>query len=108
MAKIAFIGPQDLHGLFKSVGMDVFDCEGGTVGQVLVDLAEKGCQVIYIVESLARDVIDAIEELMRERGVSVVIMRDHRSRLGLGMELDRRAAVDAVGTDAIFSTGEGK
>ena len=108
MSNIAFVGPKDLHGLFRSAGMEAADVsEGRTVEEVLTSLVEKGCSVIYIVESLAEGAIDAIEALMRSRAVSIVIMRDHLSNLGLGMELDRRAAIDAVGTDAIFRRPEG-
>jgi vacuolar-type H+-ATPase subunit F/Vma7 len=109
MSNIAFVGPKDLHGLFRSVGIDCLDvAEGESAERLLHTLVREGCQVIYIVESLAKAVIDTIEALMKESAVSIVIMRDSRSSLGIGMELDRRAAIDAVGTDAVFSAGTRK
>jgi vacuolar-type H+-ATPase subunit F/Vma7 len=107
MSKIAFVGPKDLAGLFRSVGIDVFGLERAKDSEYLLnDIIKSGYKVIYIVESLARGAMDAIDSLMKKESVSIVIMRDHQSDLGLGLELDRRAAIDAVGTDAIFAKNE--
>ena len=109
MSNIVFIGPQDLHALFKSVGMEVFDVKPGEkVEDLLSALVAKGAQVIYIVESFAQNALAPINEMMKRHAVSIVIMRDHKSNLGLGMALDKKAAIDAVGTDAIFNAGTGK
>lgn len=107
MSRVAFVSDKNLAGLFRSFGIDavVFNENENPAG-ILGELAAKDYGIIYILERFARGFIKEIEAVRKRAAVSIVIVPDHLSDFGLGMELARLATIDAIGTDAVFAKGE--
>jgi len=104
MSKMAFVCGGEFSGLFKAFGIHApVMKEGESPLPLLEELAGKDYSVIYIFEKFAAGFVDAIDTVRKKGDLSVVIVPDHGSGLGLGMALARLAAIDAVGSDVIFT-----
>jgi vacuolar-type H+-ATPase subunit F/Vma7 len=108
MSKVACICDKELKSLFEAFGIDAFEAEAKSAKAVVEEAVKKDYSIIYILEKLAKDILDWIDAVREGGLVSVVILPDHISDLGLGTSLARRSAIDAVGTDAVFVKGESR
>lgn len=107
MSKIAFICQDGMEKLFAVLGVDAFVAGDKTDAvSLLTELAFKGYGIIYVLERFVMRSVEEIDDIRRRNNVSIVIVPDHASDLGLGEALTRLATIDAVGTDAIFSKGD--
>ncbi len=107
MSKIAFICDEALSGLFESLGIDtIMIKEKENPCFAARELVKKGYGIIYILEKFAASFVDQLDAIRKEGNVSIVLIPDHMTDLGLGMALTRLASIDAIGTDAIFAKKE--
>ncbi|MBN1405748.1 MAG: hypothetical protein JW946_04445 [Candidatus Omnitrophica bacterium] len=109
MSNIAFICDENTKSLFEAFGIDSFKADKDNhLKALLEDLVKKDYRIIYILEKFAANFLDLIEAMRKEHAVSIVLVPDHAIPLNLGLDLIKRSTVDAVGTDAMFQTGETK
>lgn len=101
--KLAVIGDKDSILGFKTLGVDTFPVTGpGEALAVLKRLAAERCGVIFITETLARDLGEALAELSRRLLPSVVLIPDSKGTLGLGKQKIKQNVEKAIGADILF------
>ncbi len=103
MAKIGVIGDKDSVSGFRALGVVVRAVTNGDEGaKALRELASQECAAIYVVESLAQEMMPAIREYSSSPLPAVVLIPGNRGSLGIGMAKVKSAVEKAVGADILF------
>jgi V/A-type H+-transporting ATPase subunit F len=106
MSKIAIVGTKDVYLGFKALGVTVRDARTPhAASQAVLDLAAQGVSIIFVSESLAREMGTLLERLSKRSTPAVVMIPDNTGSLGIARERVRRLVERAVGID-ILSRGE--
>lgn len=105
--RIAIIGDKASVMGFKVLGFEaVAVSDAAAARQALHRLVREGYAIIYVAESTAVDILDAINDYADRRSPAIVLIPGSQGSLGVGMEKMRRAAEKAVGVDILFGNEE--
>ena len=105
--KIAIIGDKASVAAYKVLGFEsVAVADAVAARAALRQLVGEGYAIIYVLESCAVDILDAISEYADRPSPAIVLIPGSQGSLGIGMEKMRRAAEKAVGVDILPGSGE--
>ena len=101
MSKIAAIGPDNLFGGFKVLGVDVFPAdEPGEAGQFLsLIVKEKKHDIIFLFESCAVGLGDQIDSIHKQTSPCLVVLPALGAGVGGGVDRIRELVKKATGQD---------
>jgi len=106
MSKIAIVGKKDVYLGFKALGVTVRDARTPQAAEAAVrDLVAKGFSIIFLSESLARELGALLDSFSKQSTPAIVMIPDNTGSLGIARERIRRLVERAVGID-ILSRGE--
>ena len=101
MSKIAVIGPDNLFGGFKTLGIEIFSTtmpdEAKEILEKISRTKEYG--IIFLLESLAIGIKDIIERISRQTSPSLVILPGTGECVGCGVNRIRDLVRKASGQD---------
>ena len=100
--RIAVIGDwQSVMG-FRALGLDTYPVTGpGEAREKIRELAGTDCAVIYLTETLARDLEDVIDRYKDELQPAIILIPGREGPLGIGRDNIQRSIQRAVGADIL-------
>ena len=100
--RIAVIGDwQSVMG-FRALGLDTYPVTGPEEARERIrELARTDCAVIYLTETLAKDLEDVIARYKDEIQPAIILIPGREGSLGIGMASMQRAIERAVGADIL-------
>lgn len=105
MYKIAVLGDYDSIYGFATVGLDTFPVsDAESAAKQLHHLAENDYSVIYITESLASMIPDAIHKYDEALLPAIIQIPGISGNTGAGVENVKKSVEQAVGSDILFSS----
>ena len=102
MYKIAVLGDRESVMGFKALGLDVITAE--TVEEAkrtLHELAKENYAVIYLTETLAKDMADVLERYKDQLRPAIILIPGREGSFGIGMANIQSAIERAVGADIL-------
>lgn len=106
MSKIAIVGKKDVYLGFKALGLTVCDAQTPQAAErAILDLVSQGFSIVFISETLARELGPLLDKFSKQSTPAVVMIPDNTGSLGIARERIRRLVERAVGMD-ILSRGE--
>jgi V/A-type H+-transporting ATPase subunit F len=103
MYKIGVIGDRDSALGFKAVGLDVFPC--ATVDEAkkaLREIAREEYAIIFITESLAKEMREAIDQYKDQKLPSIIPIPGMDGNYGVGFGNLKKSVERAIGADILF------
>ena len=105
---IAIIGPLDVYGGFRALGLLVEDARSAAEAERALDeLARAGAALVFIAEPFARERPELLERFRREACPVVSVLPDHRGGTGAMRAHIRRVVERAVGVDLLGRSAMG-
>ncbi len=99
---IAVLGDRDSVMGFKALGLEVYPAENAEEARrTLHTLAKGSCAVIYVTESLARELSADIARYKDAVTPAVILIPGKEGSLGIGMSNMQKAVERAVGADIL-------
>ena len=99
---IAVIGDWESVMGFRALGLDTYPVTSVEEAKRTVhDLAKTDCAVIYLTETLAKDMEDVIAHYKDEMRPAVILIPGRDGSLGIGKNNIQRAIERAVGADIL-------
>ena len=100
--RIAVIGDwQSVMG-FRALGLDTYPVTGPEEARERIrELARTDCAVIYLTETLAKDLEDVIAHYKDELQPAMILIPGREGSLGIGKANIQRAIERAVGADIL-------
>ena len=100
--RIAVIGDwQSVMG-FRALGLEACPVSGPEEAREKIrELARTDCAVIYLTETLAKDLEDVIARYKDEIQPAIILIPGREGSLGIGMASMQRAIERAVGADIL-------
>ena len=100
--RIAVIGDwQSVMG-FRALGLDTYPVTGPEEARERIrELARTDCAVIYLTETLAKDLEDVIAHYKDELQPAMILIPGREGSLGIGKASIQRAIERAVGADIL-------
>lgn len=103
MYKIGVIGDRGSVLGFKVVGLDVFPCRGSEEAKnILHRIVKEQYAIIYITESLCKDLVEDIEKYKDMRIPAIIPIPGMDGSYGIGMANLKKSVERAVGADILF------
>lgn len=103
MYKIGVIGDAQSVLGFKAVGLSAFPCQDSAEAKrTLHRIAKEEYAIIYITESLCKDLIEEIEKYKDERIPAIIPIPGMDGSLGIGIANVKKSVERAVGADILF------
>lgn len=103
MHKIGVIGDKQSVLGFKAVGLNVFDCNSDSEAKsVLKQIANEDYAIIYVTESIYKDLKEEINEYNSKRLPAIIPIPSINGTLGIGVSNIKKAVEKAVGADILF------
>jgi len=103
---IAVVGPEEVYGGFRALGVIVRDAHTGAEAERALDeLASGGAAVIFLAEPLYQERPQLLERFRREFPPIISVLPDHRGGTGATREHVRRLIERAVGVDILSRGG---
>ncbi|HIU33855.1 MAG TPA: V-type ATP synthase subunit F [Candidatus Pullichristensenella excrementigallinarum] len=107
MTKIAAVGPKDAVLAFKALGLEVVSVETAEqASKAVFDLAEAGCQVIFITEREAEKIPETISRYKTSPTPAIIPIPGATGATGFGMRAVRANVEKAVGADILNIGGD--
>lgn len=105
MHRIAVVGDRESIYGFSALGLETFFVEEKDAARRMINhLILDNCVVIYITEHLYKELADEIENINKgEIAVSIVPIPGIADNNGAGMNSLRKAVIQAVGSNILFS-----
>lgn len=104
MYKAAVIGDRDSIYGFAALGLDIYPvAEKEEAAKILKSLAENGCAVIYITESLQAELEAEIDRYTTNYLPAIIPIPGVFGNTGKGMRNVKKSVERAVGSDIIFN-----
>lgn len=104
MYRIAVMGDRDSIYGFAALGLEVRPVENAEEGaKTLRFLAEHEYAVIYITESLAKDLEHEIDRYRENPLPAVIPIPGVHGNTGMGIAMVKKSVEQAVGSDIIFN-----
>lgn len=100
--RIAVVGDwQSVMG-FRALGLDTYPVTSPEQArQTIRDLAREQCGIIYLTETLARDLADVLERYKDELRPAIILIPGREGSFGIGMANIQRAVERAVGSQIL-------
>ena len=100
--RVAVIGDwQSVMG-FRALGLDTYPVTGPEEARERIrELARTDCAVIYLTETLAKDLEDVLARYKDELQPAIILIPGREGPLGIGRENLQRSIQRAVGADIL-------
>ena len=99
---IAVIGDWESVMGFRALGLDTYPVTSVEEARKTVhDLAKTDCAVIYLTETLAKDMPDVLDRYKDEIQPAIILIPGREGPLGLGQTALKAAVERAVGSDIL-------
>lgn len=103
-AKMGVVGERDVVLAFKAIGMRVIPTQTPEEATAaLFKLAKEGVAVIFITESTARQVPEALERYKTDPAVAIIPIPGSQGADGFGLGRVRANVEKAIGADILFN-----
>lgn len=103
MHKIGIVGDKDSILGFKALGLSVFPVANSIEGAEVVDrLAGEEYAVIFIIEDIAKDMIQTMDKYKDRRFPALIMLPGNGGPIGIGMMNVKKSVERAVGADILF------
>ena len=103
MYKVGVIGDRDSVLGFKTVGLDIFPCNGADEAKkTLHRIAMKDYAIIFITEGFAKDMLKDIIRYKTEKLPAVVPIPGRDGSYDVGFERLKKSVERAIGADILF------
>ncbi|MBQ9331225.1 MAG: V-type ATP synthase subunit F [Oscillibacter sp.] len=100
--QIAVIGDWESVMGFRALGLDTYPVTSAEEArQEIRRLAKTDCAVIYLAETLAKDLGDVLSRYKDELRPAIILIPGREGSLGIGKENIQRAIERAVGADIL-------
>ena len=100
--RIAAIGDWESVMGFRALGLDTYPVANAEEAREKVrELAKSDCAVIYLTETLAKDMGDVISRYKDELRPAIILIPGREGSLGIGRNNIQRAIERAVGADIL-------
>ena len=100
--QIAVIGDWESVMGFRALGLDTYPAASPEEAREEIKrLAKTDCAVIYLTETLARDLPDVIARYKDEPRPAIILIPGREGSLGIGRDNIQRAIERAVGADIL-------
>ncbi|MBR1689511.1 MAG: V-type ATP synthase subunit F [Oscillibacter sp.] len=100
--QIAVIGDWESVMGFRALGLDTYPVTSAEEArQEIRRLAKTDCAVIYLTETLAKDLGDVLSRYKDELRPAIILIPGREGSLGIGKENIQRAIERAVGADIL-------
>lgn len=100
--QIAVIGDWESVMGFRALGLDTYPVTSVEEAKEQVrELAKTDCAVIYLTETLAKDMDDVISRYKDEVRPAIILIPGREGALGIGKNNIQRAIERAVGADIL-------
>ena len=99
---IAVVGDWDSVMGFRALGLDAHPASTPEQAREEIKrLAKEDCAVIYLTETLAKDMPDVLERYKDELRPAIILIPGREGSLGIGKDNIQRAIERAVGADIL-------
>lgn len=99
---IAVVGDWESVMGFRALGLETYPAASPEEGRKIIhDLAKRECAVIYLTETLARDLGDVLERYQDALRPAIILIPGRGGSLGIGRSNIQRAIERAVGADIL-------
>ena len=99
---IAVVGDWESVMGFRALGLDTYPVTSVEEARKTVhDLAKTDCAVIYLTETLAKDMPDVLDRYKDEIQPAIILIPGREGPLGLGQTALKAAVERAVGSDIL-------
>ena len=100
--QIAAVGDWESVMGFRALGLDTYPVTSAEEAREKIrELARTDCAVIYLTETLAKDLEDVIARYKDEIQPAIILIPGREGSLGIGMASMQRAIERAVGADIL-------
>ena len=100
---IAVIGDWESVMGFRALGLDTYPVTSVEEARKTVhDLAKTNCAVIYLTETLAKDMADVLDRYKDNIQPAIILIPGVSGNTGRGIAEVKRSVEQAVGSDIIF------
>ncbi len=100
--RIAVVGDWGSVMGFRALGLDTYPVTSADEARERVkELAKTDCAVIYLTESLAKDMEDVLSRYKDELRPAIILIPGREGSLGIGRDNIQRAIERAVGADIL-------
>lgn len=102
MSKIAFIGDKNLILGFQVLGISIYPArESKEAIRILKKISKEGYEIIYLLESLAREMFGVIAEFDTQSLPIITLIPDLKQKTDLGYQYLAEQVKKAVGIELI-------
>lgn len=100
--RIAVVGDWESVMGFRALGLDTYPVTSAEEARTRVrELAKADCAVIYLTETLAKDMGDVIARYKDELRPAIILIPGREGSLGIGRDSIQRSIERAVGADIL-------
>ena len=100
--RIAVIGDWESVMGFRALGLDTYPVTSAEEARKTVhELAKQDCSVIYLTETLAKDMEDVLARYKDELRPAIILIPGQAGSLGIGKANIQKAIERAVGADIL-------
>ena len=100
--QIAAVGDWESVMGFRALGLDTYPVTGPEEARERIrELARTDCAVIYLTETLAKDLEDVLARYKDELQPAIILIPGREGPLGIGRENLQRSIQRAVGADIL-------
>ena len=101
---IAVIGDWESVMGFRALGLDTYPVTSVEEARKTVhDLAKTNCAVIYLTETLAKDMADVLDRYKDDIQPAIILIPGVSGNTGQGIMAVKKSVEQAVGSDIIFN-----
>lgn len=100
--RIAVVGGWESVMGFRALGLDTYPVTSVEEAKEKVrELAKTDCAVIYLTETLAKDMVDVIAHYKDDLRPAIILIPGREGSLGIGKDNIQRSIERAVGADIL-------
>ena len=100
--KIAAIGEKDFIEGFKGMGFSVFPVTDTKKAEKELDsLQKEGYSLVYITDTIAKDILDKIDEISKNTNMNISIIPGREGKSKIELERLKKTVIRAVGADVL-------
>ena len=100
--RIAVIGDWESVMGFRALGLETYPAGSAAEARTLIHrLAKEDCAVIYLTETLAKDMPDVLDRYKDEIQPAIILIPGREGSLGIGRANIQSAIERAVGADIL-------